>query len=171
MLLRQQRLIVRGIVQGVGFRPFVYRLAQQLSLSGWVRNDGQGVTLEVQGTAAALAELPRRLRAEAPPLASVEQIEVTALASGTLLAPGFSIIESAGSGAEAAIGPDSVICPACLQELFDPANRRYRYPFINCTDCGPRYTLVAGLPYDRSKTSMAGFAQCPACLSEYRLSP
>lgn len=169
MLLRQQRLIVRGIVQGVGFRPFVYRLAQQLSLCGWVRNDGQGVTLEVQGTAAALAELPRRLRSEAPPLAVIEQIEVTALAPDTLLAPGFSIIESAGSAAEAAIGPDSAICPACLQELFDPANRRYRYPFINCTDCGPRYTLVAGLPYDRSKTSMAGFAQCPACLSEYRL--
>jgi hydrogenase maturation protein HypF len=163
----RQRIAVRGIVQGVGFRPFVYRLARELGLVGWVRNDPGGVTIEAQGDMAQLAVLARRLRSDAPPLARVDGLDVAALAPGDERA--FTILLNHGQGrGEAAIGPDSCVCPACLTELFDPANRRYRYPFINCTDCGPRYTLVRHLPYERAATSMAPFALCPACLAEYR---
>lgn len=159
------RLVVSGIVQGVGFRPFVYRLAHEMALSGWVRNDGGSVTLELEGAAPALATFVRRLRTDAPPLARIDRVERQALPPDGR--SGFAIVKSRGGNAGAAIGPDSAVCPACLAELFDPDNRRYRYPFINCTDCGPRYTLVRGLPYDRAMTSMAAFPQCPVCLSEY----
>ncbi|WP_028456416.1 carbamoyltransferase HypF [Chitinilyticum litopenaei] len=164
------RLTVRGIVQGVGFRPFVYRLAHELGVAGWVRNDGQGVTLEIDGDPACLQDFARRLQHEAPPLARIDACEMVMVAAGE---PhwGFEILDSdaaAASVVSASIGADSAVCPACQSELFDPANRRYRYAFINCTDCGPRYTLVRHLPYDRASTSMAAFAQCAPCLMEYR---
>lgn len=163
------RVRVRGVVQGVGFRPFVYRLAQELGLAGWVRNDGAGVDIEVQGSAAALAELRERLRRDAPPLARVDEIgeERRAVQAD---ADGFAILESNRSDAavHTAIGHDTAVCADCLAELFDPADRRYRYAFINCTQCGPRYTLTRALPYDRATTSMALFPQCPPCLGEYQ---
>lgn len=158
---------VRGQVQGVGFRPFVYRLAHELGLSGWVRNDGAGVEIAVQGDENTLRDFLRRLKSDAPPLARVEAVEAKNGTSFSAFA-GFSIEASLGGPARTAITPDTATCTTCLAELFDPANRRYRYPFINCTDCGPRYTITRHLPYDRAYTSMAGFALCPACGEEYR---
>ncbi|GAB2894283.1 carbamoyltransferase HypF [Uliginosibacterium flavum] len=161
------RLRLRGIVQGVGFRPFVHRLAHELDLLGWVRNDAGGVTLEVQGADAALAVFAERLRRDAPAAARIDAVETETLAPEADAA-GFTILASEAGGAnQAVIGPDLCVCPGCLAELCDPANRRYRYAFINCTDCGPRYTIAARLPYDRAHTSMASFTQCPACLAEY----
>ena len=163
----RRRIAVRGIVQGVGFRPFVYRLARELALDGWVMNDATGVTVEVEGGAAHVEALIRRLSAEAPALARVHEVWF----HECLPEPGqrgFAIRESGGGRAATAIGPDSAICTDCLAELFDPADRRYRYPFVNCTNCGPRYTITRQLPYDRRMTSMAAFAQCPHCLAEYR---
>ncbi|AAP85849.1 carbamoyltransferase HypF (plasmid) [Cupriavidus necator H16] len=162
------RIRVRGVVQGVGFRPFVYRLARELGLAGWVRNDGAGVDIEAQGSAAALVELRERLRRDAPPLARVDEIGEERCAA-QVDADGFAILESSRSDAavHTAIGHDTAVCPDCLAELFDPANRRYRYAFINCTQCGPRYTLTWALPYDRATTSMAPFPQCRPCLDEY----
>ncbi len=153
---------VRGAVQGVGFRPFVYRLAQRLALTGWVCNDGAGVAIEVQG--ARVAELVAALRAELPRLARLDAVEIERLPPAT--ETGFEIRASVGGRVETAIGPDVAICDACLAELFDPADRHYLYPFLNCTDCGPRYTLTRALPYDRRHTSMAGFALCADCAAE-----
>ncbi len=163
----RRRVEVGGIVQGVGFRPFVYRLANELGLGGWVRNDGQGVTIEVEGETAAIDAFMRRLRSDAPPLARVDRV------AGERELPqagqnGFAIVDSRGGRAATAIGPDSAVCADCLSEMLDPADRRWRYAFTNCTNCGPRYTITRALPYDRATTSMAGFAQCPACLAEYR---
>ncbi|MFN3397240.1 MAG: carbamoyltransferase HypF [Sulfurimicrobium sp.] len=158
---------MRGQVQGVGFRPFVYRLAQELGLSGWVCNDGEGVKIAAQGAPQAIQALLRRLRSDAPPLARVTMVETR---DGAPLCgmKSFAIEESQGGSAHTAIAPDTATCPACLAEMFDPNDRRYRYPFINCTDCGPRYTITRHLPYDRRHTSMAGFPLCPACAAEYR---
>ena len=162
----RKRIEVRGIVQGVGFRPFVYRLADALALNGFVRNDGDGVTIEVQGNPAVITAMARRIAEDAPPRARVDSIVLrdSALRDGT----GFAILDSEPSRASTAIGPDTAICAECLRELCDPQDRRYRYAFINCTHCGPRYTITRALPYDRSMTSMAAFAQCVACLREYR---
>lgn len=160
-----RRIRVRGQVQGVGFRPFVYRLAQELNLAGWVRNDGEGVDIEAQGAADAIEALITRLETEAPPLASVASVETTE--APTSNARGFEIKVSRHGTANTSVTPDSVTCPDCLAELFDPANRRWRHAFINCTHCGPRYTLTRNLPYDRPHTSMAAFAMCPACRREY----
>ena len=160
-----RRIRVRGQVQGVGFRPFVYRLAQELNLAGWVRNDGEGVDIEVQGAAQSLEAFLARLETEAPPLASVTSVE--AAEAPTSDARGFEIKVSRHGTANTAVTPDSATCPDCLAELFDPADRRWRHAFINCTHCGPRYTLTRRLPYDRPHTSMAAFAQCPACRREY----
>ncbi|MFO1317928.1 MAG: carbamoyltransferase HypF [Burkholderiales bacterium] len=163
----RRRLEVHGVVQGVGFRPFVYRLAHDLKLAGWVRNDAAGVTIEVQGDPARIDRLARRVREEAPPLARVDRVtehECLPVDDGA----GFAILDSAGGRAATAIGPDSAICADCLAELLDPNDRRYRYAFINCTHCGPRYTITRRLPYDRATTAMAAFVQCPACLAEYR---
>jgi hydrogenase maturation protein HypF len=157
---------VRGAVQGVGFRPFVYRLARELALSGWVGNDGAGVIIEIQGAATEIDRFVRRLSADAPPLSRVESVE-TREQSLRQPAAGFAIVESKGGLVTTAIPADAAVCDDCLHELFDSHDRRHRYPFINCTQCGPRYTITHALPYDRAQTSMSGFLQCPACLAEY----
>lgn len=163
---RRVRIRVEGTVQGVGFRPYVYRLAGDLDLAGWVLNDAHGVLAEVEGEAAAVERFLARLPADAPPLATVERVvteDVAPSGSG-----GFEILRSADGGEpEAAVSPDVATCADCLAELFDPADRRYRYPFVNCTNCGPRFTIVRGVPYDRPLTTMAGFEMCPACRAEY----
>jgi hydrogenase maturation protein HypF len=165
--LQRRRIEIRGIVQGVGFRPFVYRLAQELGLSGWVRNDAVGVSIEVDGTIEALDAFARRLRDEAPALARVSAVQVIATSQIAQPQPGFAIQPSRGGPAATAIGPDSALCDDCRREMLDPADRRWRYAFINCTNCGPRFTITHDLPYDRAHTSMARFCQCPACQAEY----
>lgn len=160
------RIRVRGEVQGVGFRPFVHRLAHELGLAGWVRNDGQGVDIEVQGPADALDALVVRLRDEAPVLARVTRVEAQP-APVRPRAGAFVIGRSVAGAVATGVTPDSAVCPDCLRELFTPADRRWRYPFINCTNCGPRYTITRALPYDRPQTSMAPFALCPECAREY----
>ena len=163
----QRRLRVTGIVQGVGFRPYVWHLAQDLRLTGWVRNDAAGVDVRVEGEAQAVETFTRRLPKEIPPLAQVRDLTWhDSPATGEHA--GFSIVESGAGQAATVIGPDTGVCPDCLAELCDPANRRWRYAFINCTHCGPRYTLTRGLPYDRAQTSMAVFPLCPECEREYR---
>ena len=170
----RRRMRVTGVVQGVGFRPFVHALAAELGLSGHVGNDADGVFLEVQGRAGAVDELVRRIRDQAPPLAVVEEIRVEALdptgpgsdpAGGP--APTFRIVASGTGPGVTSIPPDTAVCDACLAEMRDPDDRRHGYPFIACTHCGPRYTITTGLPYDRRSTTMAGFPLCAACLAEY----
>jgi hydrogenase maturation protein HypF len=163
---RRLRVEVRGMVQGVGFRPFVYRLALAMGMDGWVRNAPSGVFIEVEGLEAAFAEFLARLEREKPALASIASLEHAVLEPAGLGA--FRILESEQGGEKAAlILPDIAPCPDCLRELFDPADRRFRYPFLNCTHCGPRFTVVEALPYDRSRTTMKGFVLCPACRAEY----
>jgi len=165
--LIQRRLRVTGIVQGVGFRPYVWHLAHALNLSGWVRNDAAGVEILVEGDASAIESFTRRLPEEIPPLARVR--ELTWSDTPTTGGPAdFTITESGAGRAGTMIGHDTAVCPDCLAEIFDPADRRWRYAFINCTHCGPRYTLTRGLPYDRPQTSMAAFPLCPDCEEEYR---
>ncbi len=162
----RSRFLINGIVQGVGFRPFVYRLARGLDLTGWVRNTPAGVEAEVQGLPGSMASFRQSIKAESPPLAAISAIseqEIPPLDDRE-----FIILPSAGGKPAIQIAPDSALCAECLQELFDPADRRYRYPFINCTNCGPRYSIITGIPYDRPKTTMAGFPMCPDCLQEYR---
>ncbi|MGR8920159.1 MAG: acylphosphatase, partial [Gammaproteobacteria bacterium] len=162
------RLDVRvyGLVQGVGFRPFVHGLARGLGLTGWVRNDGRGVHIQVQGVDGSLRRFLDGVQRGPSPLALVERIEVDAI--GPCAETGFDILDSErGRAPAAAIGPDTAVCQACLDELFDARDRRYRYAFLNCTACGPRYTITRALPYDRECTSMAPFALCPACRAEY----
>ncbi|MDP2370685.1 Sua5/YciO/YrdC/YwlC family protein, partial [Rhodoferax sp.] len=169
MTVIARRIRVTGIVQGVGFRPFVWRLAQDLALTGWVRNDDYGVEIAVQGGAAQIAALLQRIKAEAPALARVDTLQAHEVVPEGWGA--FSIVAShrgpVGS-ATSAIGPDVAVCPECLAELFDPQSRRWRHAFITCTHCGPRYTVTRALPYDRPQTSLAPFALCPACEREYR---
>lgn len=160
------RLTISGIVQGVGFRPFLHRLANRLELGGWVRNTAGGVELELEGGGDALEAFQKALRDSPPPLAVIEEIRCEALEKprGDTT---FSILPSeAGEGATL-VSPDLAPCPACLSELADPRDRRYRYPFLNCTDCGPRFSILRDLPYDRSRTSMAAFPMCPDCAAEY----
>lgn len=164
--LKRIHMSVRGVVQGVGFRPFVYNLARSLDLRGWVNNTAQGVALEVEGSTAALKEFARRIQQEPPPLAIVEDITVAWL--NPVCYQDFTITESqAGETKLTLISPDTATCPQCLAELKDPANRRYRYPFINCTNCGPRFTIIQDIPYDRSFTTMSHFPMCPHCMKEY----
>ena len=158
---------VRGLVQGVGFRPTVWRLAQRFGLSGEVLNDGEGVLIHAWGPAAALVEFELSLSAEAPPLARIDSIECTPL-TASFDGAGFRIVESQRGAVRTGIAADAATCPACLADIRDPANRRYRYPFTNCTHCGPRLSIVRAVPYDRATTSMASFPMCPACLAEYR---
>ncbi len=157
---------IRGAVQGVGFRPFVYRLATELRLGGWVMNTPQGVVVEAEGCENRLREFVLRIGAERPPLAFVQSLEYAYLdPTGH---ESFAIRESAFDGTiQALMLPDIATCGACLEELADPSNRRYRYPFTNCTHCGPRYSIIESLPYDRPGTSMKGFPLCPECGREY----
>jgi hydrogenase maturation protein HypF len=165
LTLLTQHIRVAGIVQGVGFRPFVWRLAQQLALTGWVRNDAQGVEILAQGAGPRLTEFLQRLRLDAPPLARVDSVQTQDMVAEPFAA--FTILPSQSGQASTAIGPDVAVCADCLDELFDPADRRWRHAFITCTHCGPRFTITRALPFDRPQTSMAGFPLCPACSSEY----
>ena len=163
----QARLRVHGVVQGVGFRPHVWRLATGLGLRGWVRNDAAGVEILLQGGPAELDAFAQALREQAPPLARIDGVDGHREPVNALLS-GFIIRESATGRAQTTIGTDSAVCPACLAEMFDPGARRWRYAFTNCTHCGPRYTISRGMPYDRGRTSMAEFPLCRDCAAEYR---
>ena len=160
------RLSVRGIVQGVGFRPFLHRLAVKYQLSGWVRNTSGGVEAELEGQEADCAGFLSELRENPPPL-SVVEAAVASFLPELKGYEGFVIRDSEESRDATLVSPDISVCSACERELRDPSDRRYRYPFINCTDCGPRYTITKKLPYDRSQTTMRGFVMCPACRKEY----
>jgi hydrogenase maturation protein HypF len=163
--MERRRYRVHGVVQGVGFRPFVYGLATRLELAGFVLNDGDGVLLEAEGTTDALDELAAALCSDAPRLARVDA--VLAELRPVTGAAGFEIRPSTAVGRSALIPPDVATCDDCLRELFDPGDRRFRYPFVNCTQCGPRFTIVRDVPYDRANTTMAGFALCAECRREY----
>jgi hydrogenase maturation protein HypF len=167
MECERAKITVLGAVQGVGFRPFIYRLATQLRLNGWVLNSSQGVFIEVEGSLHLLQTFLVRLEKEKPPLAIVQSLE-----SSFLDAVGYSCFEirySEQTGQKTAlILPDVALCSDCLQEILDPTNRRYRYPFTNCTNCGPRFSIIEELPYDRPNTSMKQFRMCPNCEEEYR---
>ena len=154
-------------MQGVGFRPFVFRLATETGLVGWVRNSTEGVLIEACGSEERLAHFIRRIRDEAPPLAVIVSLEQRVLPD-RCSEKDFTIRESSGNGAHSAhVAPDAALCDDCLRELFDPANRRFRHPFITCTNCGPRYSIITGIPYDRPNTTMASFPLCPDCRREY----
>ena len=164
---RERRgITVRGIVQGVGFRPFVYALARRQGLSGTVRNDAEGVHIEVEGAPEDLERFVRALEEDPPPLAMVESVDWEPLA--TRGGREFRIEESReGLRRQALVSPDVATCDDCLAELLDPTDRRYRYPFTNCTNCGPRFTITRTVPYDRATTTMSGFTMCPDCFREY----
>lgn len=165
--LEALRLHVRGVVQGVGFRPFVHRLAIRHRLGGRVRNESGSVFIEVEGAPAELRAFLEALRSEAPPLARIDELEVTP--EPPRHRGEFEVARSEGrSDRRLPVSPDVALCSACEAELLDPANRRHGYPFITCTDCGPRYTVIESMPYDRERTSMRAFRQCPECLAEYR---
>ncbi|MFN2504242.1 MAG: carbamoyltransferase HypF [Acidimicrobiales bacterium] len=165
-MVERRRLRVTGTVQGVGFRPFVYRLATDLRLSGHVSNDSLGVLIEVEGPGDRLDEFGRRLVDEAPPLARIASTGSEAVPAAGI--PGFTIVDSRVEGAPAvAVSVDVATCDDCLREMHDPDDRRFRYPFINCTNCGPRYTIIQSIPYDRASTTMAVFPMCPDCRREY----
>jgi hydrogenase maturation protein HypF len=161
------QLQIRGVVQGVGFRPYVYNLARRHSLAGFVLNSPRGVFIEVEGDPAIVESFVAALPAEAPPLVRIAQILRTEIpVTGDT---GFSIHESDAAGsAFALVPPDICVCDACLADTRSPANRRYDYPFTNCTNCGPRYSIILDVPYDRPMTTMAEFAMCPDCLREYK---
>ncbi|WP_298268647.1 carbamoyltransferase HypF [Geobacter sp.] len=162
---RRIRITVEGIVQGVGFRPFVFRLAERHGIAGWVRNTTAGVVIEAEGDGGRLGSFRAELEGEAPPLAVIAGIaaEEIPVAGDTT----FAIVESGEGAGTVRVAPDGDVCPDCLRELFDPADRRYRYPFITCTNCGPRYSIITAVPYDRPRTTMAGFPLCDACRTEY----
>lgn len=167
MLTIRKRIQIAGVVQGVGFRPFVWRLATNLGCTGLVRNDSVGVLLEVQGLASSVEEFLTRLESEAPTSASIGNIVVVSCAI-KLDESGFEIADSQRSERlETQVAPDRTVCSDCLGELRDPSNRRYAYPFINCTNCGPRFTIIKSLPYARSSTTMSDFKLCDACREEY----
>ncbi len=160
------RLAIRGAVQGVGFRPFVFRLATGLGLDGWVVNSSQGVTIEIEGEPSKLRQVLLGLETQAPPRAFIQSLETTFLEPAGHA--GFQIRESRSEGpATALVLPDIATCSDCRREILDPSNRRFRYPFTNCTNCGPRFSIIAELPYDRPNTTMRGFVMCEACRAEY----
>src|SRR4030066_1386724 len=164
--LSRIRVTVNGVVHGVGFRPFVYRCAKEKGLSGFVYNTPGGIIIEAQGRRDNLKSLVNSIVADHPPLASIADIKVSEIPiAGDA---GFIIRESAQSlHKEPVVSPDFSLCGECLKELFDPSDRRYRYPFINCTNCGPRLTIIEDIPYDRPNTTMRDFEMCPECKSEY----
>lgn len=159
------RLDISGRVQGVGFRPFVYRLASGMGIRGWVRNTPTGVTVEAEACETALEEFETRLVSELPPLAMISSIRRTRVReSGST---SFSVLPSLSGEPDLTVMPDLAVCRNCLEDISEPSNRRYRYPFTNCTDCGPRYSIILGLPYDRHRTTMGRFRMCPECEAEY----
>jgi hydrogenase maturation protein HypF len=161
------RVILRGAVQGVGFRPFVYRLAAEMKLPGWVSNSAQGVFIEVEDEKFTLNQFLFRLQNEIPPRAFIQSLEFSFLEPAGFTS--FEIRKSDHAGANTAlILPDSATCPDCLEDIFNTSNRRYLYPFTNCTNCGPRFSILEALPYDRPNTSMKIFKMCPECTAEYQ---
>ena len=159
------RLEIDGIVQGVGFRPFVYRAARERDLAGWVYNHPAGVTVEAEGEREDVDSFIAELRNDPPYLAVVNSLDVSFIPpTGEA---DFRILDSIGGSRETLISPDMATCPDCLADMRDPANRRYRYAFTNCTNCGPRFTIIKSLPYDRPRTTMAAFPLCPDCAAEY----
>ncbi|HEX4350119.1 MAG TPA: carbamoyltransferase HypF, partial [Verrucomicrobiae bacterium] len=167
MKIERAKISARGAVQGVGFRPFVFRLANELRLNGWVNNSAAGVLIEIEGERPRLNEFLLRLEKEKPSLAVVQSLECCFLEPTGHA--GFEIRESVTAGSKTAlILPDIAPCADCLHEMFDPRNRRFLYPFTNCTHCGPRFSIIESLPYDRANTSMKAFVMCPDCMAEYR---
>jgi hydrogenase maturation protein HypF len=165
-MIEGRRIQIRGTVQGVGFRPWVYRLACEEGISGRVRNDTSGVTIDAFAPSSALDTFVARLGSSAPPAAAVRDLSCEPIPAEN--ANRFSIVESNSAGERSiSIPPDLATCSECLSEVFDPANPRFRYPFTNCTHCGPRFTIALGVPYDRPATTMAPFAMCDSCRMEY----
>ncbi len=159
-------LRVKGIVQGVGFRPFVYNLAAGLGLNGTVRNTSQGVEIVLEGQPGVIDLFTHALQTQPPPLARIDSVEVSQREVTGI--QGFTILDSQPEPGEfQPVPPDIAICDDCRRELFDPKDRRHRYPFINCTNCGPRFSIIQDIPYDRPLTSMSGFKMCPECQAEY----
>ncbi len=164
--MERRAVVVQGIVQGVGLRPFVFSLASRLCLAGFVKNQSGSVHIEVEGESKTLDAFCAAINTLSPPLARIDEIAWKVIASRG--SGGFEIQSSgAGKSQEVFVSPDIATCDDCLRELRDPRDRRYRYPFINCTNCGPRLTIVSAAPYDRVNTTMAPFAMCPQCLAEY----
>lgn len=160
-------LKISGVVQGVGFRPFVYREAKKRDITGWVLNDVEGVRVHAEGETLPLDRFVLALSEEAPAAAQVSEIEIAEVSVQGFDAFEIRFSDAAEQGETTLVSPDLATCDACVEELFDPSNRRYHYPFINCTNCGPRFTIMRKLPYDRPETSMAQFTMCPACQEEY----
>ena len=157
---------MRGVVQGVGFRPFVYRLAHEHRLTGWVRNTSGSVEIEVEGNGKAVQNFFSDLKAKAPPMARIESVEATFHPPKGYTE--FQIEESLSrEGQYQLVSPDIATCADCKQEIFSSADRRFGYPFTNCTNCGPRFTIIEDIPYDRPKTTMSQFKMCPQCQQEY----
>src|ERR1700712_4285359 len=164
---RRLRICVRGVVQGVGFRPFVYTTAAALGLAGSVRNDSSGAIIEVEGNGTDIDEFLARMTDAPPPLAVLEAVETQIIP--TVGGTGFTIADTSRSdGGRTFASPDVAMCADCATEQLDPRDRRHRHAFINCTNCGPRFTIIASLPYDRSTTTMAPFAMCADCKREHR---
>ena len=164
--IERRRVHIQGLVQGVGFRPFVYGLAARHRLAGFVSNQSDGVHIEVEGNIEPLNSFLTELKLQPPPLARIDFVAIDTISP--LGEREFNIHESAAQvGPSTPISPDVATCADCLRELLDPSDRRYLYPFINCTNCGPRYTIIKDIPYDRPLTTMAGFPMCSACSSEY----
>ncbi len=162
-----RRIHVDGVVQGVGFRPFIYGLAMRYALTGWVLNSSSGVDIEVQGPPEALDAFQQAIAAEAPPLARIDRVIASSRPLEGEGHAAFVIRHSEADNGVSLISPDVATCPDCLREILDPSDRRYRYPFTNCTNCGPRYTIIQHMPYDRPQTTMRAFAMCPTCRAEY----
>jgi hydrogenase maturation protein HypF len=159
------RLLVRGTVQGVGFRPFIYRLATRLNFNGYVKNVGEGVEIYLEGNSPDFERFLEALKYDLPPLARIESLDWLEVEPEGRLQ--FTIDRTTAGESFVFISPDIATCPECLKEIETPGERRYRYPFTNCTNCGPRYTIVKKLPYDRENTTMASFKMCPDCRREY----
>jgi len=162
-----QRIRLSGVVQGVGLRPLVLRLAKELRLTGWVRNDAQGVEIEICGLTENVDKLTQRLHKDAPPFARIDSI-TSRYTESVSVSEDFYILDSRGGRASTMIGQDTVVCRNCLGDMFDPKSRRWRYAFTNCVHCGPRYTICRGLPYDRARTSLKPFVMCNKCQTEYQ---
>lgn len=165
-MVERRAISVVGIVQGVGFRPFIHGLAARLHLQGFVRNQTGNVRIEVEGECGSLDHFLSEITHHPPPLAHIDRVSWSPISSRGDAQFRIDASESDADG-QVLISPDVATCAACLDELLDPANRRYRYPFLNCTHCGPRLTIITGSPYDRPRTTMAGFPMCPACSEEY----